>query len=242
MKFKNLAIPALSMVGVAIFGVVLAALFADGSLFATTPPPEQPSAESSDNEPPTRDILLPNPSQKLQPVTVLQSAGSTTQRSTKSTRPEPESLDAGKVYTWKDGDRTLSVVLQTDLAIQNNGAIKSTDTVVSKGAQESIVEISNSQYQTSLPVFRSKSGGELMTLPGGVLLALDPNWDSASIDSFFASNNISRKQVVALDFIENGFFIETGPGFPSLELANQLADQDGVLIASPNWQAELDLK
>lgn len=242
MKFKSLAIPALSMVGVAIFGVVLAALFADGSLFATTPPPEPPLAESSDNEPTTRDILLPNPSQKLQPVTVLQSPGSPPQPSTKSTRPEPEPLDEGKVYTWDDGDRTLRVVLQTDLAIQNNVAIKSTDTVVSKGVQESIVELQNTDDQSSLPVFRSVTGGGLMTLPGGVLLALDPDWDSASIDSFFAANNISPKQVMALDFVENGFFIETEPGFPSLALANTLAAQNGVLISSPNWQAERELK
>ena len=59
--------------------------------------------------------------------------------------------------------------------------------------------------------------------------------DQSEVESFFSRNNISLDQVSELDFIENGFFVNTGPGFPSLELSNELADQDGVLISSPNW-------
>ena len=81
-----------------------------------------------------------------------------------------------------------------------------------------------------------------MTLPGGVLLALDPEMDQTEVESFFSQNHISLDRVSELDFIENGFFVNTGPGFPSLELANQLANQDDVLISSPNWQAERELK
>ena len=40
--------------------------------------------------------------------------------------------------------------------------------------------------------------------------------------------------------IQNGFLIETEPGFPSLELANALVDQDGLLISSPNWWTEVE--
>ena len=74
-----------------------------------------------------------------------------------------------------------------------------------------------------------------MTLPGGVLLALDPEWDQARIDRFFSENGISKDSSSELNFIQNGFFIETGPGFPSLELANELAAMNGVVISSPNW-------
>ena len=45
-----------------------------------------------------------------------------------------------------------------------------------------------------------------------------------------------------LDFLDNGFFVETEPGFPSLELANTLAGQDGVILSSPNWAREVELK
>ena len=64
-----------------------------------------------------------------------------------------------------------------------------------------------------------------MTLPGGVLLALDPTWDGTQVEDFFSENGISADQVSELDFIENGFVVETGAGFPSLDLANELASQ-----------------
>ena len=53
-----------------------------------------------------------------------------------------------------------------------------------------------------------------MTLPGGVLLALDPTWDETQVEDFFSENGISADQVSELDFIENGFVIETGVWFP----------------------------
>ena len=242
MNFKNLAISAIVIAGVAIFGVVMAAVFSDGSLFATEPSPEPSTAESTAEDPPLRDVVFPDPPEKLQQLIGSQPTVPSRQRSTTTTRTEPVSSDPANTYTWEDGDRTLGVVLQTDLSVQNNSSISSTDTVVSKGVQESIVQVQDAHDQNSLPVFRSQSGGELMTLPGGVLLALDPEMDQTEVESFFSQNNISLDRVSELDFIENGFFVNTGPGFPSLELANQLANQDGVLISSPNWQAERELK
>ena len=81
-----------------------------------------------------------------------------------------------------------------------------------------------------------------MTLPGGVLLALDPEWDQAKVESFFAANAIPMDKVSGLEFMPNGFFVETAPGFPSLELANHLAAQDGVVISGPNWWREIEAK
>ena len=43
-------------------------------------------------------------------------------------------------------------------------------------------------------------------------------------------------------FTTNAYFIETEPGFPSLNLANELAGQDGVVLSSPNWQTEVELQ
>ena len=77
-----------------------------------------------------------------------------------------------------------------------------------------------------------------MTLPGGVLLALNPAWSKAETDAFFADNDIKLSRVSELGFVANGFFVETDPGFPSLNLANALAGQDGVELSSPNWWTE----
>ena len=81
-----------------------------------------------------------------------------------------------------------------------------------------------------------------MTLPGGMLLALDPDWDQTAVDDFFSQNGISTDRVSELGFLENGFFIETEPGFESLELANALAAQPGAVISSPNWQTQVEAK
>ena len=93
----------------------------------------------------------------------------------------------------------------------------------------------------SQPVFQSDTG-ETMTLPGGVLLVLDAEWDQARIDRFFKDNHVDRGLVQERTFTTNAYFIETEPGFPSLNLANELAGQDGVLLSSPNWQTEVELQ
>ena len=148
----------------------------------------------------------------------------------------------GTIYTWEDGDATMRVVLQDDLVVQETAANTMDDVVVVAGVRNSIVHRQPRHGQDALPVFRSESGGELMTLPGGVLLALDPEWDQGRIDRFFSENGISKDNASELNFIQNGFFIETGPGFPSLELANELAAMNGVVISSPNWWREVQPK
>ena len=77
-----------------------------------------------------------------------------------------------------------------------------------------------------------------MTLPGGVLLVLNSEWSTAEVNSFFSNNGIGMDRVSELDYAANGFFIETEPGFPSLDLANELAALDGVEVSSPNWGRE----
>ncbi len=148
----------------------------------------------------------------------------------------------GTIYTWEDGDATRRVVLQDGLVVQETAANTKDDVVVVAGARDSIVQRQSGHDEDDLPVFRSESGGELMTLPGGVLLALDPEWDQARVYSFFSENGISKDDASELSFIENGFFIETGPGFPSLELSNDLAAKNGVVISSPNWWREAQPK
>ncbi len=81
-----------------------------------------------------------------------------------------------------------------------------------------------------------------MTLAAGVLLALDPTWTEAQTDAFFRDNGVSFANISELDYLANGFLIETEPGFPSLYPANALAALDWVEAASPNWQRELTAK
>ena len=143
--------------------------------------------------------------------------------------PQPRGAsDQGQVYTYEDGDRTVRVRLQADLEVRG-------DSGVTRSSGEHIVTKDSSRRSTGLPVFRSESSGTLMTLPGGVLLVLDAEWGKTETNSFFARNRIKQSRVSALDIATNSFFVETAPGFPSLELANALAAQEGVRISNPNW-------
>ena len=124
------------------------------------------------------------------------SAAPQVERSTGSGRSEPPAQSQGKAYTWEDGDRSLTVLLQEDLVVQKTSEVTSTDVVVLKGAVDSIVQKQPSDSADVGPVFKSESGGELMTLPGGVLLALDPEWDETQVEEFFSQNGISADDII----------------------------------------------
>ena len=148
--------------------------------------------------------------------------------------PAVEGSAQGTKHTWNDGDRTLRVRVRTDLVVLPDGEIV-------PAADYSRSDDDTPGGSSGLPVFSTESGS-LMTLPGGVLLMLDPQWDPASVDAFFARNSIDRARVSDLDYASNGFFVETAAGFPSLTLANLLAAQDGVVLSSPNWGTEIVAK
>ena len=167
----------------------------------------------------------------------------------------------GDVYMWHDGDRTVGAQLQLDLVVLDDGTIASSDDVVADTGNGPIVRSvggsgqpagdgkesdSNAGGQSdstsgSHPVFLSESG-ELMTLPGGILVVLDPEWNADETASFFAGNGIALSRVSALSYLTNGFFVKTDPGFASLDLANALAVQVGVELSSPNWWRERTAK
>ena len=152
-----------------------------------------------------------------------------------STPPNRSALEAesqakgsaqGTVYTWEDGDTTRRVVRQDELVVQETAANTVDDVVVVEGVGDSIVRRQPRHDQDSLPVFRSESGGGLMTLPGGVLLALDPEWDQARVDSFFSENGISKDRTSELDFIENGFLVETEAGISVAKSGQRIGCQE----------------
>ena len=62
------------------------------------------------------------------------------------------------------------------------------------------------------------------------------------VADFFKENALLPEETTELDYIKNGFLLETSGGFPSLERANALAAQEGVVAASPNWAREAELK
>ena len=142
-----------------------------------------------------------------------------------------EPVSSANTYTWQDGKYTRTITHQADLTV----------TASADGGSEIGPRQAGGAQSDSQPVFQSDTG-ETMTLPGGVLLVLDAEWDQARIDRFFKDNHMDRSLVQERTFTTNAYFIETEPGFPSLNLANELAGQDGVVLSSPNWQTEVELQ
>ena len=103
----------------------------------------------------------------------------------KTSQSIPRGSNKGTVFAYMDGDRTVRVVLQNDLVVQKTAANTPDDIVIVKGARDSIVRRQDKHGQDARPVFRPESGGGMMTLPGGVLLVLDAEWDQSEIERFF---------------------------------------------------------
>ena len=147
----------------------------------------------------------------------------------------------GEIYTWLDGNRTQEVRLQSDLVVTSDGDITSKDqsaTDSSRIDSHSTVDPAEArEVSEGYPVFRSQAG-TLMTLPGGVIVVLDAEWTTKQVDAFLTANGISTERVSELGWLSNGFFIDTDPGFASLNLANELAVEAGVELSSPNWWME----
>lgn len=251
MKLGRVVIPVVATIAVIAVGIVAVALVSNGVLASEPPDDPEPTATSLPvaqsetqvipdvklpEQPAEVELILPDIPAKPKEGAPQSSPKATTGRS------EPPPQPQGEAYTWEDGDRTLTVLLQEDLTVQKTSEISASDVVLVKGAVESIVERQSQHGTDDGPVFKSESGGGLMTLPGGVLLALDPEWDQAEVDSFFEEHGIATDEVSDLGFIENGFLVDTDSGFPSLDLANELAGEDGVLISSPNWAREVETK
>ena len=134
----------------------------------------------------------------------------------------------GDLYTYWDGDELRQVWLQSDVQANPDGS------VTARNGDDAVASASNGG---SL-VFRDQSGA-FMTLSGGVVVLLDPDWTSEQVKAFFDSNGIPMNSVTAMDGFTNGFIVAAGPGFASLNLANALAGQEGVIISTPNWRMEV---
>ena len=198
--------------------------------------PVPPEAEPIASRPQNAELAPQPPDQRS--ATYLTGLAATSDTTGSSPPRQPAQ---GQPYTWSDGDRTMTVLLQTHMEVSREGEIAlrgNKADQANKVANSARSDGGGEEDSASMPVFMSQ-WGTLMTLPGGVLLALDKSWDTDEIDAFFERNGIGADRVSGLGNIVNGFFVETSPGFPSLDLANSLAAQDGVRTSMPNWRQDL---
>ena len=140
----------------------------------------------------------------------------------------------GAEYTWQDGGYARRVRLQVDLVAQPTSQNRDDDVVAVDQGELSIVRKQERHEQDeSEPVFRTESG-HLVTFPGGVILMLDGEWDTARVRRFFSDQGIAMSRAEAQTFGPNAFLVSTESGFAALELANDLAVEEGVVYAVPD--------
>ncbi len=145
---------------------------------------------------------------------------------------------------WQDGDRRMRLhPIATPTAAPADAKSKGeTEVPLTRSADAPQAGSEPSQNPADpTPQFQSDSGNSL-SLPGGVLIVLDADWGADEVGEFFAFNEIKLAQIAAMLPLPNTYLIATPPGLASLELANSLARQSGVIAASPNWQREITTK
>ncbi|MCY3642880.1 MAG: S8 family serine peptidase [Acidimicrobiaceae bacterium] len=153
--------------------------------------------------------------------------------------PEADEASCGEVFTYWDGDAERTVVLCDE--IPDDGDRDDPDDFRGGRGDPVGAGCASGASDGDGLLFQTESGAE-MTLTHSVVLVLDPGWSDARVHRFLARNRISPSCASPLGWIANGFAIATGPGMAALALANQLAPQHGVVLSSPNWASEVEVK
>ena len=145
-------------------------------------------------------------------------------------------------YTWHDGRRTRTVHLLPNLALRKGHAAappeQEEEVLETRGDSQIVRRGTTASTGSGEPVFLSRPG-TLLTLPGGVLLVFHKHLGPGAIGAFLAEKQIAPERLSPIG-ITNGFLLATEPGLPSLETANALAGEEGVLLASPNWSFPIE--
>ncbi|NOX76158.1 MAG: hypothetical protein GXP17_05985 [Gammaproteobacteria bacterium] len=168
-----------------------------------------------------------------------------------------------QTYVWHDGDRERTVWLNPQLVAEFDSNAKSQSAL--KAAYSSAVEVSakrgsirlwrlnnNVKAKTAIRGLKSNSmtgkfspvlhdgpssSGRMRSLPGNIIVHLDPSWEQDLIDGWLIQNNLEI--VRKLNIGPNIFVIKTESGLAALEMANSLHDAGEVVAAYPDWWKEV---
>ena len=88
------------------------------------------------------------------------------------------------------------------------------------------------------PVFHDvpNASGSMRSLPGNVIVYLDPDWGADRIGQWLQQNGYLV--VKRLEMRANAYILKTGTGIEALQLANKLYQSGQVVAAFPDWWLE----
>lgn len=228
--------------------VVAAAPQADESALAAMEPPEHaasPTVAAPPSQPRDAAPSLPDLG------AIARSAAEAAAEAAKdppTTEPPADASD-GQTFTYWDGDaqRTVTLISGDPSTGGGEGEQDGVDGSASGlGRRPGVGGLGGSSGPSGDAdngdlLFRSESGTEML-LQNSIVLVLDPDWSDADVRRFLARNRIHPRSASPLGWLPNGFTVTTDRGIAALQLANALAAQEGVVLSSPNWASELEVK
>ena len=150
--------------------------------------------------------------------------------------------DTSGGHVWYDGGKPRKVQLDEALVAEFDGKSESATTPVMRSngvriwrQQDDAATRAVAAGKTS-PVFRDSEGGAMRALPGNIIVRLDPAWNSAQIDDWLATNELTSLRRLPIG--GNVLVVASPPGLAALELANRLQLSGKVGSAQPEWWAQ----
>ncbi len=91
------------------------------------------------------------------------------------------------------------------------------------------------------PLFTSMQGSSYLALPGNIIVDFQTSWSRDKVENFLASKGL--RAVNKLEMLGHNYYeVETPAGAASLNIANSLYGQEGVVSSSPNWWRDVVAK
>jgi uncharacterized protein YceK len=166
-------------------------------------------------------------------------------------------------YTWYDGDRAQTVWLNPQLLAEFNPSAQGAQATKAVDAKAKMVTHTQSQRGLRLwqvqtptptavrslsvsypsgrysPVFHSTASntGEMLSLPGNIIVYLNPNWDTTAVNQWITRHQLELVKKLAIG--TNVFVFKTAPGLEALNKANDLYQSGEVVAAFPDWWKEV---
>ena len=162
-----------------------------------------------------------------------------------------ESAQFDQLMHWHDGPKRQDIWMTNSLVadFSNRAGTKAATerTLIKEHKGARIWKLASNASTKSVnnnnnlsPVFRAQpNNGALQALPGGVVVILNPTLEASTVEEWLDENDLTIEKNLTLS--KYAFLIQTAPGIESLELANQLIenDEEGIVLnSSPNWWSE----
>jgi hypothetical protein len=164
---------------------------------------------------------------------------------------------------YYDGERRVEIAQDSELVAEigsvpsgGGGLVKSANPTAALVKSTGGLQIYRAPYASTEQTIRSKSGtgssrrllpvyrtssGTLVVPTGNIIVYFPVEWTDQAISVWAAKKGLRALQKLPLSQ-QNAWEIQTPPGDPSIDLANEIRSESRILSASPNFWMEIAKK